>query len=46
MTLKTDIKYMANDFAIDALDHTNWNIANEVRIDRYWSGKLAPAAVT
>lgn len=40
---RTEISYLANDFLIDNLDNESWGIADEILIDRYWSGEKAPA---
>ncbi|MEJ7849669.1 MAG: carbohydrate-binding family 9-like protein [Pyrinomonadaceae bacterium] len=40
--IKTEVRYLANDFLIDDLANDNWNLAEEIHIDNYWSGEKAP----
>ncbi len=42
MTDKIKITHVKNDFAISELDNKTWEQANEVTIDKYWSGENAP----
>ena len=39
-----EITYINNDFTITALDNPEWDRANEIVIDNYWSGKPAPSS--
>jgi len=38
------INFLEHDFSISAIDHSSWDQAEPVSIDRYWSGGAAPAA--
>jgi hypothetical protein len=42
MTDKIRIKKIQSDFPISQLDHKAWENAEEVLIEKYWSGKKAP----
>src|SRR6266700_1132310 len=37
------IHHLAKDFGIADLSDANWNVAEEVTIDKFWSGENAPA---
>ena len=39
---KIAVKYLKFDFPIDELDNKNWKKAEEVFIEKYWSGENAP----
>lgn len=34
--------HIKNDFSIDSFDNKNWEKANEISIEKYWSGENAP----
>ena len=36
-------RHSANDIGVADLQNAEWNLAQAVQIDRYWSGELAPA---
>lgn len=40
--MKYEIKYIENDFPIEELENRNWQIAESVKINKYWSGENAP----
>ena len=40
--LKTQIKYVKNDFSVSELDNKAWKPAKEISIEKYWSGENAP----
>lgn len=40
--MKYEIKYIENDFSVEELDNKNWQIAERVTINKYWSGENAP----
>ena len=42
MNGKIRIAHVKNDFSIQSLNHKSWKRANEVTIDKYWSGETAP----
>ena len=42
MTDKIKIAHIKNDFAIIEFDNKTWKSANEITIDKYWSGENAP----
>ncbi len=42
MTDKIKIAHVKNDFAISEFDNKTWKSANEITIDKYWSGENAP----
>lgn len=39
---RISIRYIENDFPIDELDHGAWEKADEINIETYWSGEIAP----
>lgn len=42
MTDKIKIAHIKNDFSIQELDYKFWEKANDILIDKYWSGENAP----
>ena len=38
------VNFLEHDFSITEIDHIAWTEAEPVSIDRYWSGRAAPAA--
>lgn len=42
MTDKIKITHIKNDFPVSEFDNKAWEQANEILIDKYWSGKRAP----
>jgi len=40
--LKTQIKYVKNDFPVGELDNKTWKQAKEISVGKYWSGEDAP----
>lgn len=42
MNLKTQIKYIEKDFPVSELDNKSWKRAEDISIEKYWSGENAP----
>lgn len=42
MTGKLKIAHIKKDFSIGELDNKNWNKAEDVSIEKYWSGEISP----
>jgi hypothetical protein len=40
--MKAPIRRIEADFPVDELDHAAWDIADEIRVETYWSGQAAP----
>jgi len=40
--MKYEIRHIENDFSVEELDNENWQIAESVTINKYWSGENAP----
>lgn len=40
---KISIQFSRNDFSVAEFNYDNWKQAVEVRIEKYWSGEIAPA---
>jgi alpha-galactosidase len=41
--MKLGIFYIEGDFPVDDFENENWKIAQEISIEKYWSGEKAPA---
>jgi alpha-galactosidase len=41
--MKLGIFYIEDDFSVDDFENENWKIAEEILIEKYWSGDDAPA---
>lgn len=40
--MTSKIRHIKNDFSVQELDHKSWEKADEISIEKYWSGENAP----